>query len=157
MKSEEVSCSQCISASNCGSASVLLVAEIQDPMPTIVKPADYATWLNPTVADVEALQAPLGPLPERLMEALPVSSTVNSPANAGPSIAGQWTTRAEWSARAPVAINTSTALHYRRCGNQQQHGRRKEKAHTRWAFSDYFRTSSGGGFRQQVPWPVDEL
>jgi len=58
-----------------------LMAQIHDRMPVIVKPEDYARWLDPELSDVEELQGLLGPYPERLMEAYPVSRRVNYPKN----------------------------------------------------------------------------
>ena len=58
-----------------------LMAGIHDRMPAIVAPEHYAMWLDAKVTDVAALLALLGPYPEQLMEAYPVSRKVNSPAN----------------------------------------------------------------------------
>jgi putative SOS response-associated peptidase YedK len=63
-----------------------LMAAIHDRMPAIIRAADYATWLDPAMNDVEALQALVGPYPERLMEARAISRKVNSPANDGPDL-----------------------------------------------------------------------
>lgn len=60
-----------------------LMAEIHDRMPVIVRPEDYGRWLDPALDDVAELQGMVGPYPERLMEAYPVSRKVNSPANDG--------------------------------------------------------------------------
>lgn len=63
-----------------------LVAAIHDRMPAIIRLEDYAAWLDPAVTDIEALQRMLGPFPERLMEAYPVSRRVNNPASDGPDL-----------------------------------------------------------------------
>ena len=63
-----------------------LMAQIHDRMPVIVKPADYSHWLDTELSDIEALQGMLGPYPERLMEAYPVSRQVNYPKNDGPDL-----------------------------------------------------------------------
>ena len=63
-----------------------LMAEIHNRMPAIIRPGDYASWLDPEVSDVVLLQGMLGPYPERAMEAYPVSRRVNSPANDGPDL-----------------------------------------------------------------------
>ena len=63
-----------------------LMAEIHNRMPVIVRPEDYGRWLDPGMDDVAELQGMIGPYPERLMEAYPVSRTVNSPANDGPEL-----------------------------------------------------------------------
>ena len=60
-----------------------LMAEIHDRMPVIIAPDNYSEWLDPGVTDVSRLQALAVPYPERLMEAYPVSTRVNSPSNEG--------------------------------------------------------------------------
>jgi putative SOS response-associated peptidase YedK len=60
-----------------------LMAELHDRMPVILAPADYATWLGapaPAAADL------LRPCPAEWLEAVPVSTRVNSPANDDRSI-----------------------------------------------------------------------
>lgn len=66
-----------------------LMADIHNRMPVIVKPEDYGSWLNPELSDVAELQKLVGPYPERLMEAYPVSRRVNSPANDGSDLIAQ--------------------------------------------------------------------
>ena len=63
-----------------------LMAVIHNRMPAIVHPQDYAQWLDPEVSDVEKLQTLIGPYPERLMEAYPVSRKVGRPTNDGPDL-----------------------------------------------------------------------
>ena len=63
-----------------------LMAQIHNRMPAIVRPEDYRSWLDPDLTDVTALQAMLGPYPERAMEAYPVSRRVNIPANDAPDL-----------------------------------------------------------------------
>jgi putative SOS response-associated peptidase YedK len=58
-----------------------LMAPIHDRMPVIVAPEDYAAWLDGANADAERL---LRPCPAALMQAYPVSSRVNAPANDDP-------------------------------------------------------------------------
>ncbi|MBI2898289.1 MAG: SOS response-associated peptidase [Deltaproteobacteria bacterium] len=60
-----------------------LLTPIHDRMPAILRPEDEPRWLDLSVeaADLPAL---LAPYPAELMEAYPVSSYVNSPANEGP-------------------------------------------------------------------------
>ena len=53
-----------------------LVEPIHDRMPVIVKPEDYALWLDPRAA-ASSLRALLGPFPAERMEAIPVSDAVN--------------------------------------------------------------------------------
>lgn len=62
------------------------MAEIYNRMPAIIQPENYSLWLDPSLTDVEVLQGMLGPYPERLMEAYPVSRKVNSPTNDGPDL-----------------------------------------------------------------------
>jgi putative SOS response-associated peptidase YedK len=54
-----------------------LMAELQDRMPVILDPADYDAWLDPTRGGLELLQ----PCPDEWLEAVPVSTRVNSPRN----------------------------------------------------------------------------
>lgn len=63
-----------------------LMAQIHDRMPAIIRPEDYASWLDPDVTDAPALQGLLSPHAEDLMDAYPVSRRVNSPANDGPDL-----------------------------------------------------------------------
>lgn len=63
-----------------------LLAGIHNRMPVILAPADWALWLDPKVADPEALRPLLAPFPAAAMEAVPVSRRVNSPANDDPGL-----------------------------------------------------------------------
>jgi putative SOS response-associated peptidase YedK len=63
-----------------------MLAEIYDRMPAIIRPEDYATWLDPEQEDVTVQQALLGPYPEQLMEAHRVGRRINNPANEGPDL-----------------------------------------------------------------------
>ena len=67
----------------------VLVAPIHDRMPVIVPPGEYDRWLDPAVgaADVAGL---LRHYPADEMEAQPVSTQVNNPANDDPSCAEAW-------------------------------------------------------------------
>lgn len=56
-----------------------LLRPIHDRMPVILDPADYAAWLNAENWDPETLAGLLRPYPAERMEAVPVSSRVNSP------------------------------------------------------------------------------
>ena len=60
------------------SAANELMAPIHDRMPVIIAPADYAAWLDASIADAERL---LAPARSSGMRAYPVSSRVNTPAN----------------------------------------------------------------------------
>ena len=57
---------------------------IHDRMPVILPASAYSLWLDPTVRDVEPVQALLTPYPADEMIAYPVSTRVNSPANDSP-------------------------------------------------------------------------
>lgn len=59
------------------------VAPIHDRMPVIISPADFETWLKGDVAEAEAL---LKPAPDSLLDAVAVSTRVNSAANDDPSV-----------------------------------------------------------------------
>ncbi|MCP5155350.1 MAG: SOS response-associated peptidase [Ectothiorhodospiraceae bacterium] len=61
-----------------------LAAEIHDRMPVIVRPEDYATWLDPGIHDPAALAPLLRPYDEPELVVHPVSRWVNSPAHDDP-------------------------------------------------------------------------
>jgi len=63
-----------------------LMAKIHDRMPVIIKPEDYATWLDTHLDDVIKIQSLTLPYPDRFMEAYPVSRKVNSPKNDSPDL-----------------------------------------------------------------------
>jgi putative SOS response-associated peptidase YedK len=56
-----------------------LVHSVHPRMPVILAPADYALWLDPSVAQPGRLQSLLRPYPPERMEAYPVGFQVNSP------------------------------------------------------------------------------
>ena len=57
---------------------------IHDRMPVILPSSAYSLWLDPTVRDVDPLQALLTPYPAEEMIAYPVSTRVNNPAYDSP-------------------------------------------------------------------------
>lgn len=61
-----------------------LMAPIHDRMPVILSQEAEALWLDPLTEKADALQGLLVPYPPEEMEACPVSSMVNSPANDNP-------------------------------------------------------------------------
>ncbi len=63
-----------------------VMAEIHQRMPAIIRPDDYRRWLDPSLSDVTEIQSMVGPYPERLMEAYPVSRKVGNPANDTPDL-----------------------------------------------------------------------
>ena len=58
-----------------------LLQPIHDRMPAILAPADWDTWLDARESASAALLPLLAPCPDDWLEAHPVSSLVNSPAN----------------------------------------------------------------------------
>ena len=60
-----------------------LLAPIHDRMPVILDPADHERWLDPSRPGAEEL---LRPCPDDRLEAVPVSTRVNSPRNDDPSL-----------------------------------------------------------------------
>ena len=64
-------------------AANTLMVEINDRMPVIISPENYAEWLDPAVTDVTRLHALIAPHPVRFMEAYPVGRKVNSVMNEG--------------------------------------------------------------------------
>jgi len=61
-----------------------VLAGIHDRMPVILDPRDYPLWLDPTNADLDALQALLVPCPEAWLEARTVGTRVNNVRNDDP-------------------------------------------------------------------------
>ncbi len=58
-----------------------LMASIHNRMPVILHPKDYSQWLEPLPQPAEKLNPLIKDFPADLMEAYPVSTLVNSPAN----------------------------------------------------------------------------
>jgi putative SOS response-associated peptidase YedK len=58
-----------------------MMEPIHDRMPVILPPNKYATWLDPTNQNLEALTKLLQPYPATKMKAYAVSTLVNSPRN----------------------------------------------------------------------------
>ena len=63
-----------------------LMATIHNRMPVILPRDVYAQWLDPAPQQPAALQGLLVPYPESEMEAIPISTLVNSPANDRPEV-----------------------------------------------------------------------
>jgi len=61
-----------------------LIRPLHDRMPVILDPASFDLWLDPAVDDRARLQELLLPYDGSVMETVPVSRTVNSPAYDGP-------------------------------------------------------------------------
>lgn len=62
-----------------------LVKPIHDRMPAIIRPEDYARWLDPKTPLEDALLL-LRPYPAQEMEAFPIGLSVNRPENDGPRV-----------------------------------------------------------------------
>jgi putative SOS response-associated peptidase YedK len=60
------------------------IRPLHDRMPVILERESFAQWLDPSFQDVTALQSLLVPAHEDLLEPIPVSRAVNSPANDTP-------------------------------------------------------------------------
>jgi putative SOS response-associated peptidase YedK len=63
-----------------------LMSRLHNRMPVILHESDYAKWLDPAPRQAADLQPLLVPYPAGEMEAFPVSTLVNSPANDRPEI-----------------------------------------------------------------------
>jgi putative SOS response-associated peptidase YedK len=61
-----------------------LMSKIHNRMPVILQPSDYAEWLDASPRAPASLAHLIQPFPADLMEAYPVSTLVNSPANDHP-------------------------------------------------------------------------
>lgn len=55
------------------------MAAIHDRMPVIIRPEEYATWIDPNLTDIIKIQSMARPYPERLMEAYPISRKIDRP------------------------------------------------------------------------------
>ena len=60
------------------------IGELHDRMPVVLQPEDYSTWLSGNGRHQSDLQHLLRSAPEGLLDAHPVSTYVNRPANEGP-------------------------------------------------------------------------
>jgi putative SOS response-associated peptidase YedK len=58
-----------------------LIRPLHVRMPVILSPVEHDVWLDPSVQEAERLQPLLRPYPPEEMEAYPVSTRVNNPAN----------------------------------------------------------------------------
>ena len=58
-----------------------LMSKIHNRMPVILQPSDFAEWLEPSPRTPDSLSHLIQPFPAKLMDAYPVSTLVNSPAN----------------------------------------------------------------------------
>jgi putative SOS response-associated peptidase YedK len=64
-----------------------LVKPLHDRMPAIIRPEDFARWLDPSAHPDERLPL-LRPCPADVLEAVPVGAAVNNPRNDGPECLG---------------------------------------------------------------------
>ncbi len=62
-----------------------VVEPLHDRMPVILRPEDYARWLDPMATDLEDLQAMFEPVSADELTAYSVSRLVNDPANDSPA------------------------------------------------------------------------
>lgn len=62
------------------------IAHIHDRMPVVLDPSCWQDWLDPELTDREAIRQIARPLPRGLLEAYPVSTTVNSVRNNAPEL-----------------------------------------------------------------------
>ena len=63
-----------------------LTGIIHNRMPAILHPRDYAKWLDPSPQTPDRLKPLIKPFPAELMDAYPVSTLVNTPANDIPEL-----------------------------------------------------------------------
>jgi putative SOS response-associated peptidase YedK len=62
------------------------MAPIHDRMPVILPQSAWATWLDPSNEDIDALGGLLRPAPDTLLTTHPVSTDVNNVRNKGPAL-----------------------------------------------------------------------
>jgi putative SOS response-associated peptidase YedK len=63
-----------------------LTGIIHNRMPVILHPRDYAKWLDPSPQTPDQLKPLIKPFPADMMDAYPVSTLVNTPANDRPEL-----------------------------------------------------------------------
>ena len=63
-----------------------LMSIIHNRMPAILHPRDYAKWLDPSPQTPDQLKPLIKPFPAEMMNAYPVSTLVNTPANDTPEL-----------------------------------------------------------------------
>jgi putative SOS response-associated peptidase YedK len=63
-----------------------LTAIIHNRMPVILHPRDYAKWLDPSAQTPDQLKPLIKPFPADMMDAYPVGTLVNTPANDTPDL-----------------------------------------------------------------------
>jgi len=63
-----------------------IMAELHDRMPVIVESEDVDRWLDPETTDAAAFTSILRPAADGVLEAIPVSTRVNTPKNDDPSL-----------------------------------------------------------------------
>ena len=63
-----------------------LTGIIHNRMPVILHPRDYAKWLDPSPQTPDQLKPLIKPFPAEMMNAYPVSTQVNTPANDTPEL-----------------------------------------------------------------------
>jgi putative SOS response-associated peptidase YedK len=61
-----------------------MARDIHDRMPVILREEDYDLWLDHNADNPDSLQALLRPADNEMLEAYPISTYVNKPANQGP-------------------------------------------------------------------------
>jgi len=59
----------------------LLVVDVHDRMPVILRPEDYDLWLDPGITDAQRVVEFLQPFDSTLMKKYPISTRVNRPEN----------------------------------------------------------------------------
>jgi putative SOS response-associated peptidase YedK len=68
----------------------LLLADLHDRMPVILRRDNYDLWLDPGVKDVKALAEALTPFDASQMRSFPVSTRINAVSNDGPDCVVPW-------------------------------------------------------------------
>jgi putative SOS response-associated peptidase YedK len=59
------------------------MSKIHDRMPVVIAEGALDAWLDPSFGDLAALRSLLGPAPDDLLEAIPVSAQVGNARNQG--------------------------------------------------------------------------
>ncbi len=62
------------------------IAAIHDRMPVIIRPEDFARWLDCRTSEPRDVADLMAPVPPDYLEAIPISDKVNKVANVGPEL-----------------------------------------------------------------------
>lgn len=86
------------------------IAAIHDRMPVIIRPEDFARWLDCRTSEPRDVADLMAPVPPDYLEAIPISDKVNKVANVGPELLEPVPLAVEAAAPKPTAANDPPQL-----------------------------------------------